>query len=68
MEASKIIQESRGAESSVSKGLAEAHQTPTRSKRVGVCGGSLGWQNECTMDRETGIDRVECRKRDVVLK
>lgn len=34
MEARKIIQESSRAESSVSKGLAEAHQTATRSERV----------------------------------
>lgn len=40
-----------------------SRSTPNKKWEGGVCGGSFGSQNECTMDRETGINRVECRQR-----
>lgn len=42
-----------------------SRSTPNTNKKQegGVCGGSLGRQNECMMDRETGIGTVECRQR-----
>lgn len=52
---------SKRAEGCVSKGLAEAHQTPTRSKGVGCAGGHLGGR---TSGRQTEREMETERKAD----
>lgn len=52
----------------MSKGLAEAHQTATRSKGVGCLGGHLGGRmSGRKTERETETAR-NAHKREVVLK